>query len=113
LARELLVEDAKKIAVVKLEEMWIDENQWELHLPDGRYRLCLATREVDRDGFAPVVKSAPLEGGRHRIALMQKRDDAIHRITVTRDGQALLSAEEPKEWDPGRGSEGGGLFALS
>src|SRR5215468_248973 len=41
LAHELIIDDPKKIAVVRMEEYWYDENRWDLYLPEGRYRLCV------------------------------------------------------------------------
>lgn len=113
LAHELVVDDARKIAVVKLEELWMDENQWDLHLPAGRYRLCLATHELDREGFPPVATSAPLKAGRHRLVLLQRKENETHRVAVLSDGNPLVTFEEPKAWDPGIGSEGGGQFSTS
>jgi hypothetical protein len=112
LAHELVIEDAKKIAVVKLEEYWYDENRWDIYLPDGRYRLCLATREVDESGLAPVAKSRPIKAGRHRLALEQRRDGDVWRVTVAWDRTGLLAVEEPKDWDPGVGSSGGGDYSV-
>ena len=108
LAHELIVDDLSKIAVVKLEDYWMDDNRWDLYLPAGSYRLCIATREVAGEGLAPPVKSVPIRSGRHQLALLQNRDKEIYRIRVTRDGDELLSMQEPKGWDPGIGSQGGG-----
>ena len=113
LAHELIVNDADKIAVVKLAELWYDENRWEISLPDGVYRLCLATREIDTDGLAPVVKSEPLAAGRHSLQLEQQEVNAGWRVTVAGDGKTLLAVEEPKPWYPGSGSTGGGLHSES
>lgn len=111
LAHELIVDDAGKIAVVKLEEHWFDENQWDLYLPPGSYRVCLATREIDTDGMAPVVKSAPLKPGRRRLTLERPPGQDACRVVVTCDGKPLLAVEEPKEWDPVSGSQGGGQYS--
>ena len=113
LARELVIDDAKKIAVVKLEEHWMDENRWEIYLPDGTYRLCMATRDIDEAGLAPAVKSAPVAAGRHRVELEQTLDNEVRRIAVAWDGTKRREAVEPKGWDPGRGSSGGGQYAVS
>jgi hypothetical protein len=113
LAHELEVVDAKKIAVVKLEEYWFDENRWEMYLPDGQYRLCLATRGIDQLGFPPAAKSAPLAAGRHRIDLEHTQDGAGWQIAVSWDKTRRLAVQEPKEWGPGRASEGGGQFSVS
>ena len=113
LAHELVIEDAKKIAVVKLEEYWMDENRWELYLPEGQYRLCVATHGIDSNGLAPVVKSTPIEAGRHLLALEQRRDNDVWRITAVWDGRERIAVEEPKAWNPGTGSEGGGQYSLS
>jgi hypothetical protein len=113
LAHELVIEDPQKIAVVKLEEYWYDENRWEIHLPVGRYRLCVSTRGIDDTGLAPAVKSTPIEAGRHLLALEQRRVNDAWRVTVLGNGRELLAVEEPKTWDPGSGSEGGGQYAVS
>jgi len=113
LARELVVDDAQRIAVVKLEELWMDENRWDIYLPDGTYRLCVATRGIDDEGLVPAVKSAPVAAGRHRVVLDQTLDGEARRIVVTWDGAKLLEVVEPKAWDPGTGSSGGGDYSRS
>lgn len=113
LAHELIVGDEKKIAVVKLEEYWYDENRWDLYLPRGRYRLCLATRDLTDAGLPPALRSVPIAAGLHHLALEQWQDQDAWRITVTGDGAEKLSVVEPKEWNPGRGSTGGGQYPVS
>lgn len=108
LAHELVVNDADKIAVVKLEELWYDDNRWEVSLPDVKHRLCLATREIDTEGLAPVMRSEAIEAGRHSIYLKQREDGAGWLVTAGWDGSRLLLVQEPKEWNPGSGSTGGG-----
>jgi hypothetical protein len=104
LARELVVDDDTRIAIVKLEEMWYDENRWEVYLPAGQYRLCVATREIDQRGLAPVVKSAPLGAGRHSISIEQQSSGTDWRVVATWDAAGKLTVDEPKEWDAGLGA---------
>ena len=113
MARELAIDDEGRIAVVKLEELWFDENRWEVYLPDGAYRLCLATRGIEQNGLVPAVKSARLGAGRHFLALEQQRVESGWRVTATWDGTGRLTVEEPAGWDPGSGSSGGGSFSVS
>jgi len=104
LAHELIIEDPSKIAVVKLEEMWSDDNRWDVSLPDGLYRICLATREINDSKLAPVAQSEPLAPGRHRLILVKELDKEVWRVTVSCDGKPLLTVAERKAWEPGLGS---------
>jgi hypothetical protein len=105
LARALLREDLRKIAVVKLQDHWMDENQWDLYLPPGNgYRLCLATRKVDNQGLSAPIASVPLPPGRHRILMEQTEVGEVCRIDVSCDHDPILSAEEPKTWNSGSSS---------
>lgn len=113
LARELAIDDPGQIAIVKLEALWMGENQWDLYLPDGKYRLCLATHEIGMTGLPPIVKSSPLEAGRHQIALEQKKDSAGCQVTVRWDGTGQFSTREPKEWDTGESSTTEGGYTTS
>ncbi len=113
LAHELIVDDPKAIAVVQLEPYWFDDFRWDISLPDGQYRLCLATRGIDDDGFAPEVKSAPITSGRHQLAIDQQLRSDVWRVNVVWDGRELIAAEEPKDWDAGTGSMGGSQYSLS
>lgn len=113
LAHELVVDDPNQIAVVKQEELWYDENRWDIHLPDGQYRLCVATRDIDQSGLAPVAKSERIEAGRHELELTQRWTSTGWQVNVIQEGATRLTVEEPKEWDPGSGSSGGGQFSLS
>src|SRR5690349_19745637 len=53
LARELVVKDESKIAVVKCEETWYDENEWLIYLPSDNYQLSLATQQIDQHDKVP------------------------------------------------------------
>jgi hypothetical protein len=114
LARELVVHDPGKIAVVKREELWYDENRWDVHLPAGRqYRLCLATRGIAERGFPAPAASALLPPGRHVIAVDQVKHGDGWRVGAECDGTRLVSMTEPKEWDPGSGSTTSGNYPVS
>jgi hypothetical protein len=104
LAPELVVEDPSQMALLKLETLGRHDNRWDLYLPAGNYRLCLATSAIDKEGFAPVAKSAPIAPGRHRLELKVARQAEARRITVASDGATLLEVVAPKEWDEDRGS---------
>ena len=113
LAHELIVDDPKRIAVVKLDEHWFDENRWEIYLPDGQYRLSLATRGISDAGLASVAKSTPIASGRHHLALEQRLDKDFWRISALWDGTELIAVDEPKVWNAGSGWIGGGEYSLS
>jgi hypothetical protein len=100
---KLIVADAKKIAVVKLDDEWIDESRWDIHLPNGPLRLCLATREIAENGLAPVVKSERITSGTHRLVLAARRDRNPWQATVLCDGRELIvwaASHDPKS-NPG------------
>ncbi|MGP0069502.1 MAG: hypothetical protein ACLQGP_38630 [Isosphaeraceae bacterium] len=99
LAHELIVDDPKQIAVVKLDDLWISEDRWDIYLPDGRFRLCLATRGIGEDGLATVVERASIASGRHRLTLEPRRVKDVSRVVVGCDGTELLARQEPSEWD--------------
>lgn len=113
LARELEIKDPNKIAVVKCEELWYDENQWDLYLPSDGFRLVVATRQIDGEGQPAVNKSVPLPAGKCRLELTQTDVQTGFEVKVTRNGQELLKVEEEKGWDPGGGSSGGGQYTIS
>jgi hypothetical protein len=114
LARELIVDDTGKVAVVKQQELWFDENRWDVHLPAGhRYRLCVATGGIAEDAIPPPQASALLSPGRHVVAVDQLKDGEGWRVDAECDGGRLVSVTRPKEWDPGTGSTGGGNYTTS
>jgi hypothetical protein len=105
LARALVIGDPKQIAVVKLQETWMDDERWDLFLPAGRrYRISLATRGIVDKGLAPAVATSPLSPGRHQIALERLQSGDTWRIAVTSDKTTLLTAQEPKDWNTGSSS---------
>jgi hypothetical protein len=73
----------------------------------------LATRGIDNRGLARAVKRQPLKGGRHRLALEQRQDKRIRRITVAWDETELPTFDEAKERNSGRGSSGGAQYGVS
>jgi hypothetical protein len=113
LARELVVEDEAKAAVVKLEELWIDDNRWDVYLPPGQYRLCLATRAIADKGLAPVVASRPVGPGRHTIGVAFRKEKSGWRVEASCDGARPVTAEEPLEWNPDKGFSTTGGFSES
>ena len=98
LAHELIVDDPTQIAVVKLKEHRFDDNRWEIYLPDGTYRLCLATRGITYAGLTPERKSVPITAGRHQLALEQQFDQEVWHITALWDHAKLIGIEETKDW---------------
>jgi hypothetical protein len=115
IARELAITDPTQITAVKRQESWYDENIWDLHLPKGQFRLCLATREIAPSSsvLPPVVRSRPLSPGKHTVALELDKTDDLWRVSVSIDQDESLEVEEPKEWNEGVGSSGGSQISES
>lgn len=89
----LVVEDATQIAVVqRLDPWWGDQPRWDVHLPEGAYRLCLAMRQVGAEGLAPVMASAPIAPGQRAIAFKYVPDSSpeAYHLVVTIDGQEAI-----------------------
>ena len=112
LARELVTDDANKIAVVKLDELWYDRTDgclpsgWDVPV------MCGHPRDLQQ-GAGSGGEERTVAAGRHRLVLEQSLDGEVWRLSVTWDGTKLLEAVEPKGWDPGMGSSGGGEYAVS
>lgn len=113
LARELAVKDPNKIAVVKCEETWYDENEWNIYLPSDNYQLSLATQQIDQDQVPEPGKTVRLPAGKFRLALTQEKHNGGWRVCVKKDGEELLCIDEPQTWYPGSGSSGGGSYSTS
>ncbi len=115
LARDLVIDDPARIAVVKLPELWMDDNRWDVYLPAGSsYQLSIATRDIDLKASSPPLKTATLPPGRHRIALEEQQDDARNwHLTITRDEARVIEVDEPATWTDGSGSVGGGDISIS
>jgi hypothetical protein len=113
LAHELIVTDPKKITVVKLDEEWIDENRWDICLPDGNFRLCLATSGIDDNGLAPVVKNVPITPGTHRLFLAESRDKNPRQVRVLCDDKEAIAWAAPHDPKASRGATSVAGFAQS
>ena len=112
-ARELVVADETKAAVVKLEELWPDDDHWDVYLPPGQYRLCLATRGIGHHGVAPVVASQPVEPGRHTIGLALRKEKSGWHVEASCDGARPITADETLKWNPEKCFSEQGDFAKS
>jgi len=98
-SHELIVEDPDQIAIVHNDVRWRDEYGWKVYLPRGTYRLCLATREIGKDGQSPIIASAPIEAGARDVVVKQsKTPDGLWLLSVCVDNDQVMEATEPKEW---------------
>ncbi len=113
MVRELVIEDPQKVAIVKLQELWMDDQRWDVYLPEGSYALRLATREVGEEGLAPVAAEVPIPAGQHRLELRREEDGDGWQIVALVDDQPAIEAAEEPGWYPGRGTEGSGAGSIS
>lgn len=100
LVRDLDIPDPSFFAFVKLDALWFDDNRWDLYVPDGPFRVCLATRGIEWAGFPADFRWRPLSPGRHTMELRQSGDADAPRISVLVDGSPLMEAVETKDWSP-------------
>jgi hypothetical protein len=112
LDRRLLVDDPARVVVANHGQFYegVDDD-WDIHLPPGSFRLCLATRGVGRAGLAPAVAGAPIGPGRHRVSCQIDPIGNGRRIRVRIDGATALSTEAP--WDETTSFQHFGHFDLS
>ncbi|MFO0904396.1 MAG: hypothetical protein U0939_15435 [Pirellulales bacterium] len=112
LVRELVVQDLDQAAIVKEHSRWFDEFRWQYYLPEGRYQLALATREIGEDAvrekstYPNPVATADLIPGRHVVSLEQVKEGEVWRVRVLVDDQVVLDHAEPSDWNSSHGSTG-------
>lgn len=113
LAHELNIADPDQFAVVMMEPQWMGDSRWDVYLPPGTYRLCVATREIGGKGLPPITERVPISAGKHRISLDQKENESGWHVTVLWDDSGRLIVDEPKEWFTSGTSSGGGQYSLA
>jgi hypothetical protein len=115
IAHDLVINDDNRIAVVSLDELWYDQDDWDIYLPHREYRLCIATRGITRDGRNPSkYEFRPIKPGRHRISLKKITNGQSWDVMVLTDGSEFLTVNEPGDWGVARGSSGfGDQFSVS
>jgi len=101
-ARELVIKDPTKLAVVYLDPNWFNNHRWQIYLPKTNARLCFGMRGIDSFGFPTMFQSIPLKEGRFELQLENLETDDGFRIHVTRDQELLFDVKET-EW---RGKSG-------
>ena len=119
-SRKLQIEHADRLAVVQLPESWSEELKWQVACPreeavaagGARYKLCMATRNVDRDSTAafPPANEFVLPPGRHQIELRKLRKQGKWNIIALLDDTPVIEITEPADWNPGHGGAGGGAW---
>jgi hypothetical protein len=98
LVRELVIDDPDRAAVMKLEQAWDDDEEMEVYLPDGQYRLCVATRGIGDTGLSSPTKIMKLGAGQHLIALNVLEETSNWRVTVRTDLHGKMVIDEPRAW---------------
>ncbi len=117
-ARELIVADPERYAVVQHHQNWMVDFRWRVHLPQGRpYTLSLETHKISPNNsgsFSGSVSSGPaaetceIDPGEHELELQKnRREDQSWQVLVLVDGEVVMEKTLPEEWEPSMGSAGG------
>lgn len=111
LVRELKIDDLSQIAVVLLEPQWYNEFRWRIYLPEGKYRLCLATRQVAQEGFPSSFVHASIPAGQHLLELKHILKPPLEskegRISIWLNDKELIGVDEKPDWHTHNSSIGG------
>ncbi|MEQ1825704.1 MAG: hypothetical protein ABL921_07145 [Pirellula sp.] len=107
MARELVIEDPSKIAVVALNYNLDVQECWRVYIPCGGFELRLATHGIGVNGPADDYSSVPLPTGEYEIGVTEIEDGQNFRIVALRDGSTFLETQ-PLSWrNPGSSSSTG------
>ncbi len=98
---ELVVVNPRQIAFARQPQLWRDRYRCDVYLPDNGCVVKLATREVNREGLAPVVGEAKIPKGQHRIDLFQIDRGEQRETCVLVDGQTAFKASDNVTWHGG------------
>ncbi len=118
-ARELIVADPERYAVVQHHQMSMADFRWRIHLPQGRpYKLALATHNISPNNSGslssgsvssgPAAATCEISSGEHELELQKnRREDQSWQVLVLVDGEVVMEKTLPEEWEPSMGSAGG------
>lgn len=115
LVRELKIDDLTQVAAVLLEPRWYDEHRWQIYLPEGEYRVCLATRQIGQADFPAQFVHVPLPAGQQLLELKRipgpDPDKKVGRISVWLNDRELVGIDETPDWHANNSSVGGCPFS--
>ncbi len=99
-ARELVVRDTEKFALIERDSGWKNSHEWSIYVPDGRYELCIATNGIEEEGFLNEgVQTKPIAPGMHLVRLDRlSKNEKGWLVRVECDGQEAFHLQQPSEW---------------
>jgi hypothetical protein len=91
---EVSVTDDTQFAIAAEPAIWNDERVWNVYLPEGTFRICLAFQAVNDTSFPVHEHRARINSGHHRIVV---RRDQKGTVSVLIDGDEVMTdVGEPK-----------------
>ncbi len=94
LVRELVIHDRTRLAVIRQDEHFFDENKWQVYVPESGCTIHLVTTALGREPVTsgPSEASAKLEYGVHTVELKVEELSDKWLVTVGRFGNRHSTA---------------------
>lgn len=114
LSRELTIRDRTLLTAIKQDEMFPDENEWQVFVPREKMQLKLVTTQIAMSSALPTEaeKSVEIQPGVHRIGLKIAEVNAGWSVTVHVDSEEVMRVIREPEWNPNKGASGTGVFGV-
>ncbi len=111
LSSRLRVDNADELALSKMPRVANDFQSWNVHVPSGQeYDVRLGMGAVSEKGIPPILGSARIPAGRHRVTLHTGDSPSEEfRYVVYVDGKQAIEKTMGSDWIPGGWSSARGI----
>lgn len=112
LSRELVIKDRTMLSIIRQDELFYDENIWQVYVPREGMKIHAVTQGIDLNTAIPPPAeiSAIIHPGQHTIELKVEQRGDQWLVVVQVDMENVIQLTKDRAWNSSGGSSGGGMF---